>query len=121
MDAVEVLALQHPLPTIHVPGHVAGVRHDLHVGRRCDEALLLLLEVLLVGEGQGGARLFEHRHRVLRGQLAFGVVVPDRLAHGRGFGRSGCGIRGSLARSGCRRGFGPLGATEHECHRGGGS
>ncbi len=40
-----------------------------------DEALLLLLEIPLVGERQFGLRLFEHLQRELRGCLALGVEM----------------------------------------------
>ena len=52
VDALEVLAGQQPLVALHVPGDVAGVGHDLLVRRRGDEALLRLVEIALVVEGQ---------------------------------------------------------------------
>ena len=53
MDAVELLRLVEELEALHVPGDMAGVGHDLQFRHWRDEALLLLFEVPLIGEGQG--------------------------------------------------------------------
>ena len=75
MDTGKILALHEPVVALHVPGHVAGIRHDLLVRRRRDEALLLLRKVPLVGEGQRGPRLLQDLLRVLGRGLALWVEV----------------------------------------------
>ena len=57
MNAVELLLLLQELKPLHVPGDMAGVRHDLEVLHRSDEPLLLLLEISLVGKRQRRLRL----------------------------------------------------------------
>jgi len=51
MNALEVLAGQQPAVAAHVPGDVAGVGHDLRVGRLGDEAALRFVEVALSANG----------------------------------------------------------------------
>ena len=75
VDALEVLALQQPLVAGHVPGDVAGIGHDLLVGRLGDEAFLGLVEVTLVLERQGGGDTLAQFDGVLRRQGAFRVEV----------------------------------------------
>jgi hypothetical protein len=87
VDAVEVLLLLQELKPLHVPGHVAGVRLDLEVLHRGDEAFFLLLEVLPVGERQPGLGLLEYLPREFRGRFPLGMEVPFR----RGCPLSACG------------------------------
>ncbi len=63
--------------TLDIPGHVAGIGHNLHRFRSGDEALLLLVKVPRVGEGHGGARLLDYLDRVLRRWFALGVKMFD--------------------------------------------
>ena len=70
--------LVEELEALHVPGDVAGVGHDLQLRHRGDEALLLLLEVPGVGEGQSRLRLPEHLEGELRRRLALRVEMPGR-------------------------------------------
>jgi hypothetical protein len=51
MNAVEVLLLLQELEPLHVPGDMAGIRHDLECLHGSDEALLLLLESFLSANG----------------------------------------------------------------------
>ena len=51
--------LVEELEALHVPGDMAGVGHDLQFRHWRDEALLLLFEVPLVGEGQGPLGLLQ--------------------------------------------------------------
>ena len=60
MDAGKLLTVEEELVAFHVPGDIAGIRHDLPGVRRSNEALLLFLKVPGVGERQCGARLFEY-------------------------------------------------------------
>ena len=75
MDAVELVLCIEKLEPLHVPRHMAGIGHDLEVLHRRDEALLLLLEVSLVGERQRGLGLLEHVQRELRRRLTFGMEM----------------------------------------------
>ena len=52
MNAVEFVLLLQKLEPLHVPGDMAGVRHDLEVFHGSNKPLLLLLEISLVGERQ---------------------------------------------------------------------
>ncbi len=87
VDAGEVLVLQQPLVTAHVPGDVARIGHDLLVRRLGDEALLCFVEVALVGERQRRDQTLAHLERVSRRRLALGVEMPG----------SGCGMLHSSA------------------------
>ena len=102
VDAVEILALQQEAVAFHVPGHVAGIGHDLLERRHGDQAALGFLEIALVLEGQGllhpvaqlhgetGCRLaFRVEMRVLRGSRAGGG--QESKAAGQ---RDGCGNNG---------------------------
>ena len=51
MHAVEFVVLVQKLKPLHVPGNMAGVRHDLEIFHGSNEPALLLLNVSLVGEG----------------------------------------------------------------------
>ena len=83
MDAVELVLLIEELEALHVPGDMAGIRHDLEVRHGCDQAPLLLLEVPLVGERQGRLGLLQQLDRESRRRLALGVEMPgERLAIG---------------------------------------
>ena len=75
MDAGELLPGRKELVALHVPGHMAGLGHDLHRIRGCDKSLRILFEVPRVGEGQFGLRLLQHLDRVLRRWIALGVEV----------------------------------------------
>ena len=75
MDAVEVPVLVEELETLHVPGDVAGVGHDLEVRHRGDEAALQLIEVALIGERECPLRLLQHLQREPRRSLSLGVEV----------------------------------------------
>ena len=55
MNAVELVLLIEELKPLHVPGDMAGIRHDLQVRHRGDQAPLLLVEVPRVGERQAVA------------------------------------------------------------------
>ena len=72
MDAVELLLLVEELEALHVPGDVAGVGHDHHVGHRGDEPALVLVEVAGVGERQSRPRLQQRLERELEGALPLG-------------------------------------------------
>ena len=65
MDAVEFVLLIQELEPLHVPGDMAGIGHDLQVLHRSDEALLLLLEVPLVGKWQGRLGFVQNLQREL--------------------------------------------------------
>jgi len=66
VDAVEVRAPQQELVAAHIPGHVAGVGHDLFVRRRGNEAALGFLKITLVLERQRGAQALLQLDRELR-------------------------------------------------------
>ncbi len=85
MDAVEVSVFVEEFEALHVPGHMAVVRHDLELRHGGDEASFLLLEVAVVG----GLCLLEHFLREARGRLALGVEVALLLSGGLGRGRTG--------------------------------
>ena len=75
VNAVEVFLFFQELKPLHVPGDVAGVGLDLEILHRSDEALLLLLEISLVGERQRGLGLLEHLEREFRGCFALGMEM----------------------------------------------
>ena len=50
VDRVEVAVFFEKLKTLHVPGDVSSVGHDFEFLHRGNEALLLFLDVTLVGE-----------------------------------------------------------------------
>ena len=75
MNAVEFFLLFQKLKPLHVPGDMAGVRHDLEILHRSNEALLLLLEISLVGKRQRGLGLLEHIEREPRRRFALGMEM----------------------------------------------
>ncbi len=82
---------QQPLVAVHVPGDVARVGHDLLVRRLGDEALLRLVEVALVAEGQLGLEAIADLEREGRGRLALWSKVRRWLGclrRGRGAGEA---------------------------------
>ena len=94
MNALEVLVLQQPLVTTHVPGYLAGIGLDLLVRWLGDEALLGLVEVALVVEGQRGRDAFAQFERERRRQITLRVEVLHlrwRKSHS-----GALGLRGSL-------------------------
>jgi hypothetical protein len=84
VDALEVLALQQPLVAAHVPGHVAGIGHDLLVRRLGNEALLRFIEVALVLEGQRCRDALAQFDGELGRQGALGVEVLATYSAGAG-------------------------------------
>ncbi len=76
MDAVEVVLLVQELKPLHVPGDMAGIRHDFEVFHGGDEPLLLLLEIPRVRERQAFARLLQDLQREFRGRFALGMKMP---------------------------------------------
>jgi len=55
---------------------MTGIRHDLEVFHRGDEAFVLFREVPLVGKREGVHGLLENRFSKLRGRFAFGMKMP---------------------------------------------
>ena len=76
MNAVKLFLLVQKLKPLHVPGDVASVRHDLEFLHRSNEALLLLLEISLVGKRQRRFGLLEDIEREPRRRFAFGMEMP---------------------------------------------
>src|SRR5262249_27725849 len=60
-------------------GDMTGVRHDLEILHRSDEAFLLLLEIFPVAERQPGGCPLEHLQREFRRRFALGMeMLPQR-------------------------------------------
>ncbi len=76
MDAVEIILLVQKLKPLHVPGDMAGIRHDLEVFHGGDKPLLILLEIPRVREWQAFARLLEDLQREFRRRFALGMEMP---------------------------------------------
>jgi hypothetical protein len=112
VDAVELLVTQQEIVAAHVPGDVAGLGHDLPVGRRRDESALRFLEVAPVLERQGGALAILQLDRVLRRGLSLGMEVL-RHAGGRIRGSCGPGIRRGDGRKQRQQGGGNEGTDDH--------
>ena len=108
MNAVEFVLRIQKLKPLHVPGDMAGVRHDLEILHRSNEALLLLLEISLVGERQRRLCLLEHVQREFRWCFALGMkmslqgvdllsargaLIQDQMT---GQGEGGCRSRNGL-------------------------
>ena len=87
MNAVEFLLFFQELKPLHVPGDVAGVRHDLEIFHGSNESFLLLLEISLVGKRQRRLCLLEHIQREFRGRFALGMEMSLQ----RGWFLSACG------------------------------
>src|SRR5262245_9950678 len=108
MNAVKIGASIEELKTLHVPGCMAGIRHDLEVLHRGDKALRLFLEVFLVAERQARLGLLNRLDRKLGWCLALGMEVSRQR---------GChllsvrGVRIQNQMSGHRRG----GARSKKC------
>jgi hypothetical protein len=82
VNAVEFILFVQELKTLHVPGDVSGVRHDLEIVHRSNESSLLLLEIPLVGERQAAACLFSTSSVYLDGALPLGWRCPRNGADG---------------------------------------
>ena len=78
VDRVELRLLVEELEARHVPGGVAGVGRDHHLGHLGDEPALLLVEVGRVAERQRRLRGLEDPDRVRRRRLALRVEVTGQ-------------------------------------------
>ncbi len=108
MNAVEFVLRIQELKPLHVPRHVARVRHDLEIFHGSNQSLLLLLEIPLVGERQHSRSPLEHLQRkfrwsfALRMEVSFqrsrflsvcGALVEDQVTdYGEGCSRSRKGL-----------------------------
>ena len=63
VDAVEFILLVDELVLLHIPGDMAGIRHDLEILHRGDQALLIFVEIPGIGERQGCPCLLEYFDR----------------------------------------------------------
>src|SRR5215472_3271938 len=76
MNGVKFLFLIQELKALHVPGNMAGVRHDLEIFHGSKKPLFLLVEVSRVGERQVSPGLLEHFNCESRLRLAHGMEMP---------------------------------------------